>query len=129
MTERAEAIERAVAAYRTLGELAETIEDEWQYVFDLTEAYTPNLEGLAGGPPLVADVVAAIDEAVAEVELITDPHKAIDWLSTFPHLIALAVGGDVDADRAGAAGAGASTSEPDEPDDDSPFGALLRRSR
>jgi hypothetical protein len=98
MTERAEAIERALAAYRTLGELAETIEDEWQYVVDLAEAYEPSLEALAGGPALPGEAVAAIDEAVAEIALITDPHKAIDWLSTFPHVIALAVGGDVDAE-------------------------------
>jgi hypothetical protein len=39
--------------------------------------------------------------------LITDPHKAIDWLSTFPHVVALALGGDVDDDSVRAGGSGA----------------------
>ena len=126
MTERSDVIERAVAAYRALGELAETVEDEWQYIVDLGDAYTPSLEALATGTPLAAEAVAAIDEAVAELGLITDPHKAIDWLSTFPHVVALAVGGDVDLWASGGDPAPAAESEPDE---DSPFRALLRKDR
>ena len=29
---------------------------------------------------------------IAEVGLITDPHRAIDWLSTFPQVVLLAAG-------------------------------------
>jgi len=99
-------VQRAAEAYEALAELAETIEDEWQYVTDLTDAYLPSIRALADldpGRPLTADQIAAVDEAIAEIGLITDPHKAIDWLSTFPHVVALALGGDVD-DEVGADG-------------------------
>ena len=99
-------VQRAAEAYEALAELAETIEDESQYIADLTDAYLPSIRALADldpGRPLTADQIAAVDEAIAEIGLITDPHKAIDWLSTFPHVVALALGGDVD-DEVGADG-------------------------
>ena len=121
------AIERAASAYSALVDLAETIEDEWQYVTDLAEMYLPAIEALelpAGAAGVEA--AAALDEASAEIGLITDPHRAIDWLSTFPHVAALAVGGEVDGGE-GPSGAGRSKDgDTDEPDDDSPF-AMLRR--
>jgi hypothetical protein len=129
VTDRADLIERAAAAYRALVDLAETIEDEWQYVTDLTDAYLPSLEALAKadlGRPLPAGAVEAVDEAIAEIALIVDPHRAIDWLSTFPHIVALALGGSVD-EPARAEMLGATEPEPDEPDEDSPFRMLLRR--
>jgi hypothetical protein len=128
MIDRIDVIDRAVAAYRALGELGETVEDEWQYVVDLTEAYETSLEALAAGEPLSEAAAAAVDEAIEEIGLITDPHKGIDWLSTFPHVVALAVGGDVDGQAEGGAGAEANEPAQDE-DDDSPFRALLRRGR
>ena len=131
MSERAEAADRAAAAYRALADLAETVEDEWQYVTDLTEAYLPSIRALGGGTePLSAGAAAAVDEAIAEIGLITDPHRAIDWLSTFPHVVAIALGGDVDEGPGGppAEGLYADADEPElrEPDDDSPF-RLIRR--
>jgi hypothetical protein len=127
VNDRLGATQRAVAAYRDLAELAETVEDEWQYVNDLVEAYVPGIESLAVVGPRTLDAAQAeaVAEAIAEIALITDPHKAIDWLSTFPHVIGLALGGDVDAAGAG----GASTSGGSEPDDDSPFRLLLGRGR
>jgi hypothetical protein len=126
VSERAQIVDRAVAAYRALSELAETVEDEWQYVTDLVDAYLPSIEALAGGTaPLPDGAAAAVDEAIAEIGLIADPHRAIDWLSTFPHVVALALGGDVDAEAGPAGGAGDGGPEPPEPDDDSPF-RLLR---
>ena len=124
VNERLRATERAAAAYRNLADLAETIEDEWQYVTDLVDAYLPGIEALAeAGPGRVGpEQTAAVDEAIAEIGLITDPHKAIDWLSTYPHIVALALGGDVD--RAAEHADGAAGDRPIEPDDDSPFGAL-----
>jgi hypothetical protein len=123
------AIERAASAYSALVELAETIEDEWQYVTDLADMYLPAIEALElpAGPAGV-EAAAALDEASAEIGLITDPHRAIDWLSTFPHVAALAVGGDVDGGEGstGGTGAGRGSTAGDEPDDDSPF-AMLRR--
>jgi hypothetical protein len=115
---------RAAEAYRTLADLAESVEDEWQYVNDLVDAYSPAIEALAlvqGGRAPTAAETEAVDEAIAEIGLVTDPHKAIDWLSTFPHVAALALGGDVD----GPGGEGAAgESEADEPDEDSPFRML-----
>jgi hypothetical protein len=115
---------RAAEAYRALADLAETIEDEWQYVTDLVDAYLPAIEALAladGGRTPTAAETEAVDEAIAEIGLITDPHKAIDWLSTFPHVVALALGGDVDGPGGGGTAAGAAAGEPDE---DSPFRML-----
>lgn len=110
MYEQSAAVDRAVEAYRTLADLAEAIEDEWQYVNDLADAYLPSIQALAEANPgrsLTAKQVAAVDETIAEIGLITDPHKAIDWLSTFPHLVALALGGDVDDDDLSTGGSGA----------------------
>jgi hypothetical protein len=123
----ADVVARAAEAYRRLAELAESVEDEWQYVTDLVEAYLPAIEGLSAPEPewrFAPEVVAAVDEAVAEIGLITDPHKAIDWLSTFPHIVALATGGDVDGETPVRGGSGASGPAGDT-DDDSPFRALL----
>ncbi|HEX7591790.1 MAG TPA: hypothetical protein VF375_07550 [Candidatus Limnocylindrales bacterium] len=125
----AEVVERAAEAYSTLAELAETIEDEWQYVTDLVDLYLPGIRSLAEPVPrrvLAAAQVAAVDEAIAEIGLITDPHRAIDWLSTFPHVVGLALGGDVDgAAGEGARGGGAAGRVlAADADDDSPFGAL-----
>ena len=116
---------RAAEAYRALADLAETVEDEWQYVTDLVDAYLPAIEALAdvdGGRAPTAAETEAVDEAIAEIGLITDPHKAIDWLSTFPHVVALALGGDVDGP--GADGGRAGEAAAAEPDDDSPFRML-----
>lgn len=127
VNDRLGATQRAVAAHRDLAELAETIEDEWQYINDLVDSYALGLESLAeAGPRRLSQAQAdAVDEAIAEIGLITDPHKAIDWLSTFPHVIGLALGGSVD----GAGPSSASGSDGPEPDDDSPFRLLLGRGR
>ena len=110
MHEQIAVVERAVEAYQTLADLAEAVEDEWQYVTDLTDAYLPSIQALAEANPgrsLTAKQVAAVDEAITEIGLITDPHKAIDWLSTFPHLVALALGGDMEDDDLSTGGSGA----------------------
>jgi hypothetical protein len=89
------AIDRAVASCEALGLLGEDIEDEWQYVQDLGEAWLTRLEASAaarGDEPITAEVGAAIDRACAEAALITDPHRAIDWLSTLPQVILVALG-------------------------------------
>ena len=39
-------------------------------------------------------MAAAIDRAIEEIDLITDPHRAIDWLSTFPQVVLLAPGSE-----------------------------------
>ena len=137
MSEREQVAERAEVAYRALADLAETIEDEWQYVTDLADSYLPSIRAMGVGPeagdPLTREAEAAADEAIAEIALITDPHKAIDWLSTFPHVVALALGGDADeptGDKPADAGqdVGGQDGFGPEPESDSPF-RILRGDR
>ena len=89
------ALRRALDAYDALAELGEEIEDEWTYVDDLARAWRDRLADIAAereGESIDAAVDRAIDAAVAEIGRISDPHRAIDWLSTFPDLAALALG-------------------------------------
>jgi hypothetical protein len=86
---------RAITAERALADLGETVDDEWSYVNDLDAAWADRLtEVVAGRAAEVADetVVAAVEEAIAETESIDDTHRAIDWLSTFPQVVLLALG-------------------------------------
>ena len=88
------AIDRAAASCEALGLLGEDVEDEWQYVQDLGDAWLTRLESIAasrGDEPLAPDVSAAVDRASAEAALVTDPHRAIDWLSTFPQIVLVAL--------------------------------------
>jgi hypothetical protein len=91
----AEAIERALAGYAALTELGEEIEDEWSYVNDLATAWRDRLEAVGDAradASLDPAADAAIDRAIDEIGRITDPHRAIDWLSTFPQVTLLALG-------------------------------------
>ena len=91
----AEAIDRALSAYAQLTELGEEIDDEWSYVNDLSSAWRDRLEAIAAAradAELPAATDAAIDRAIDEIARITDPHRAIDWLSTFPQVTLLALG-------------------------------------
>jgi hypothetical protein len=89
------AIERATASCEALALLGEDVEDEWQYVQDLGDAWLTRLETTAaarGDEPLAPGIGAAVDRACAEAALISDPHRAIDWLSTFPQVVLVALG-------------------------------------
>ena len=91
----ADAIERALSAYAELTELGEDVEEERSYVNDLASAWRDHLEVVAlarAGVSLDPVVDAAIDRAIDEIGRITDPHRAIDWLSTFPQVVLLALG-------------------------------------
>ncbi|MGH2464261.1 MAG: hypothetical protein ACRDGI_02270 [Candidatus Limnocylindrales bacterium] len=85
----------AIATEDALAELGERIEDEWSYVNDLREAWTDRLDEVAaavtGLRPAPPEIVEAIELAIDEARLIRDPHRAIDWLSTFPQVVLLAV--------------------------------------
>lgn len=90
-----DAIERASAAYAALAELGESIEDEWSYVTDLQAAWQTRFDAISaarGGTAIDAATDAAVDAAIDEIALIADPHRAIDWLSTFPQVVLLALG-------------------------------------
>lgn len=73
---------------------AESIEDEWTYVHDLETVWTARLQAVlearTGDAP--AGFEAAIGALIAEVGLIADPHRAIDWLSTLPQVVLVALG-------------------------------------
>ncbi len=89
------AIRHALDAYERLQALAEDVGDEWMYVQDLVAAHRGRLEAIAaadGDARVDAEVGAAVEAACAEVGRITDPHRAIDWLSTVPSVVALALG-------------------------------------
>lgn len=91
----ADLIDRALAGYAELASLGEGIEDEWSYVNDLAGAWTARLEAAAAAAGLAAAStaqVAAIEQALQEIAAITDPHRAIDWLSTFPQVVLVAIG-------------------------------------
>ena len=87
-------VDRAIAAERALADLGETVEDEWSYVNDLDAAWAARLTEIAAGRPdetVDPGVAEAVEEAIAETEAIADPHRAIDWLSTFPQVVLLAL--------------------------------------
>ena len=85
----------AMAAFDLLAELGETVEDEWSYVTRLSEVGRARLRAAAppAGGTVLPEGAAAIPALVLEVGRITDPHRAIDWLSTFPAAAELALGG------------------------------------
>lgn len=89
-----DALTVALDAYERLGLLGEEIEDEWSYVTELVAAWRDRLEAVEATRGLEAAGAAgpAIDRAIEEIDLITDPHRAIDWLSTFPQVVLLAAG-------------------------------------
>ena len=93
-------IDRALAALDRLAELGERVEDEWQYVNDLRTVYRGRLTAVAGQLAGTADgslsaaSALAVDAVVEETGLVTDPHRAIDWLSTLPQVVLLALGAD-----------------------------------
>jgi hypothetical protein len=85
----------ARSAYDALQARAEEVEDEWSYVNDLADAWRmrfDEVEAARGHAPADAAVVGALEALTAEGEAIDDPHRAIDWLSTWPQLLLIALG-------------------------------------
>jgi len=87
-------VDRAIAACDALAVVGEEIDDEWQYIADLGEAWRAALEAAVLdradelAPPAVE---AAIDWLIAEAGRVAEPHRAIDWLSTLPQAVLLAL--------------------------------------
>jgi hypothetical protein len=89
-----EAIGRSLDAYVVLEELGEQIEDEWSYVADLTDAWRTRLDEVVahrGDAEAPDEISVAVDLAIDEIGRIEDPHRAIDWLSTFPQVVMAAL--------------------------------------
>lgn len=90
-------IEQVVAALGRLAAIGETIQDEWTYVHDLETVWAARLRAVAAEQASSAvrpapELEAALDRLVAEADLVTDPHRAIDWLSTLPQATLVALG-------------------------------------
>lgn len=87
-------VARALEAYEALTSLGEDVEDEWSYVNDLAGAWRDRLDEVVAtrhDSSVSPEVEAAIDAACAEIGRLTDPHRAIDWLSTFPQVVLIAL--------------------------------------
>ncbi len=88
-------VARVLEAFATLATTAEPVDDEWQYVTDLGTVWRARLVAIGearGSEPAPEGIETAIDTMVAEVHLIADPHRAIDWLSTLPQVALAALG-------------------------------------
>jgi hypothetical protein len=90
-----ELLDRALVAYDELALVGETVLDDWQYVTDLRSVWRARLTEVRDGrgPETQSGAtVLAVERAVEEIGRIDDPHRAIDWLSTFPQILLLAFG-------------------------------------
>jgi hypothetical protein len=91
----ADLIARALAGFDTLATTAKPIADEVQYLTDLDTVWRARLlavaaaRGTEGAPPGAG---AAIDALIDEAGRVTDPHRAIDWMSTLPQVALAALG-------------------------------------
>lgn len=93
-------VERVVEAMAGLVVLGETIEDEWTYVHDMETVWIARLRAVAADrageptdPVPEPDLLgAAVARLVDEAGRISDPHRAIDWLSTLPQATLVALG-------------------------------------
>ena len=89
-------VREVLAAYEDLESLAEDIEEEWTYVTDVAAAWREQIGALIDerdSEPVTELEAAAIGRAIEEIGRLTDPHRAIDWLSTFPQIVLVALGG------------------------------------
>jgi hypothetical protein len=89
------AIDGARDTLEGLVALGEEVDDEWQYVQDLADAWRDRLDVVEAGrsdESLLPEQGAAVQRVCAEAGLIEDPHRAIDWLSTFPQVVLAAIG-------------------------------------
>jgi hypothetical protein len=93
----ADLVDRALEGFDVLAATAEPIADEWQYLADLHTVWRARLRAVAavrGAEPAPPGTEDAVERLVAEAARITDPHRAIDWMSTLPQ-VALAALGEV----------------------------------
>ena len=91
----ADVLARARAAFDVLGATAEPVTDEFQYLVDLETVWGARLRAVANArasEPAPSGAEAAIEALEAEAGAITDPHRAIDWMSTLPQVALAALG-------------------------------------
>lgn len=88
-------LDGALDAYVSLSELAGESEDEWSYVDTLTRSWSDQIQAVASArrhEPVTGELGGAVDEAIREIGQISDRYRALDWLSTYPQVILLALG-------------------------------------
>jgi hypothetical protein len=91
----ADLVSRALAAFDALATTAEPVADELQYVADLSTVWGARMRSVAaarGTEPAPPGADAALDALTEEAGRISDPHRAIDWLSTLPQVALAALG-------------------------------------
>ncbi len=91
----ADLVARVQAAFDALSATAEPVSDELQYLADLETVWGARLRAVAearGAEAAPAGAEAAIDALGAEAAAISDPHRAIDWMSTLPQVALAALG-------------------------------------
>ncbi|HEY5629889.1 MAG TPA: hypothetical protein VIR16_10295 [Candidatus Limnocylindrales bacterium] len=91
----ADLIARTRAAFDVLASTAEPVADELQYLADLETVWGARLRAVADarGAEVAPDgAEAAIGALEAEAAAISDPHRAIDWMSTLPQVALAAIG-------------------------------------
>jgi hypothetical protein len=91
----ADLVDRALEGFDVLAATAEPIADEWQYLADLDTVWRARLRAVAearGAEPAPPGAEDAVEGLVAEAGRITDPHRAIDWMSTLPQVALAALG-------------------------------------
>jgi hypothetical protein len=79
----------------TIEGVLDRVDDEWSYIQDLTGAWQGRFDEVRaarGADPIGPDVAAAVEAAIGETARIADPHRAVDWLSTFPQVVLVALG-------------------------------------
>ena len=90
-----DAIAAARPAYDDLTALAEDVEDEWSYINDLAAAWIERMDARCPPPAGTSRRQPASRRppgAHRRGRLLDDPHRAIDWLSTFPQVLLIALG-------------------------------------
>jgi len=100
VTDTAALVERVVDGLGRLATVGEAVEDEWTYVHDLETVWAARLRAVAASPVAGSlgaatappELETALDRLIAEADLISDPHRAIDWLSTLPQATLVALG-------------------------------------
>ncbi len=93
----ADLVARALDGFDLLAATAEPVADEIQYMADLDTVWRARLAAVArarGEEPAPLTAEAAIEVLVEEAGRITEPHRAIDWLSTLPQVALAALGED-----------------------------------
>ncbi len=91
----ADLIAASLAAFEQLAGTAQPVADEVQYLADLETVWGARLRAVAdarGAQPGPPGAEAAIGALADEAASITDPHRAIDWMSTLPQVALAALG-------------------------------------